>query len=114
MSHPELQPIADAGAKIRAIETSLHNAYEEARGVQFDDNDNPSVAAIVVKNRLAVFECDKSVIDHYAHLAAQQKADPVGTADQAPALLEFNTLINGVILAAMQDFQNDLNARIGA
>lgn len=103
MTHPALQRISDAAAQIRSTETMLDNAFDQAEGVQVDDNEHPAVLAVVKRRRLVRFEVDTTVLDTYA----REQRD-----GNTNALDEFNILINAVIQRAFAEWQNDYNERI--
>jgi hypothetical protein len=63
--HPSLQGMLDAAQSVRASESAIEKAFEDAFGIASDDPETPSVLAVVSRNRLIGFEIDESILDLY-------------------------------------------------
>ncbi|MBM4574860.1 hypothetical protein GS896_27770 [Rhodococcus hoagii] len=93
--HPSLQTMLDAAQTIRNSGEEIEAAYANALGVGADDPENPSVLAVVHRNRLIGFEIDESVLDMYRN-------NPV----------ELGVYVNTIIRGAFADWRDEVRKRV--
>ena len=102
--------------RIRFRQNAMKNAFLEAQGYADDDPEGgqPEVMALWQNNRLAGLHIEQSLIDECLFKGHAQSGDTPEQAKQRmlTAMMELNSLINGVILAARSSWEHDFARRM--
>lgn len=114
--HPVFGQIDNAVAQIRFRDHAVKNALLEATGFAADDpeSDAPEVMALWKGGRLVALQIEQSLIDEYRErtLPVEGESSDRHRQRAMEAMMEFNTLVNGVILGARLKWLQDVGERI--
>lgn len=111
-----MDAMRNAVEQLRRIEQRRTDAYLAAFGGAGDDPDDPSIIAAVKQNRLAFLQIAPGLLESYQDDARPRPGETSEAARQRHmmAVLEFTSLVNGVIHAAWENWRQDFEVRMQA